>query len=60
MLTLQDTEAEIRATIHTLTRFWEQRGEEAVDSFLAYVTEDFGGFGTGQGEYDPDRATHRL
>ena len=59
MLTSNDTEAEVMATIQTFMRLWEQRGVEAVDGFLAFVAEDFGGFGTGRGEYFPDRATLR-
>ena len=59
MVTLNDTEAEVMATIHTFMRFWEQRGVEAVDRFLAFVADDFGGFGTGRGEYYPDRSTLR-
>ena len=59
MLTQQDTEAEVLATIQVFMRFWEQRGVEAIDGFFAYVAEDFRGFGTGQNEYYPDRDTFR-
>lgn len=55
-----DMEAEVLRTIETLMRYWEQRGEAAVDGFLAYVAEDFRGFGTGQCEHYPDRATLRA
>jgi signal transduction histidine kinase len=60
MLAQQEMEAEVMATIQTFMRFWEQRGVEAIDGFFAYVAEDFGGFGTGQGEYYADRDTFRA
>lgn len=57
VLMQQAIEAEVLATIEVFLHLWGQRGGEGHAGFFAYVAEDFMGFGTGQGEYYPDRDT---
>jgi signal transduction histidine kinase len=55
-----DLEAEVRTTIHALLHAWVQRGEGAIDRFLAYVADDFTGFGTGPDDHIRDRDALRA
>lgn len=50
-----EIKAEVVKTLHALLEPWAQPGEEAIDDFLAFIADDFMGFGTGPDEHVPNR-----
>ncbi len=58
--TQHDIEAEVLTAVLAGMQAWAQQGAEAIERFLAYIAEDFTGFGTGPGDYVPNRDALRM